>query len=233
MTKQPIFSPLTSGKIFFIIKQETDLRLLFLIYRLRKEWFVLKKKLTHSSFMPAALCALALVLSASAAASEFIGRYTYRKLFGETAEYIVTNNSFEFFESYSKVILLTVVSALFFIMQVSSLRTKKIGGSELSLTFGVSVLIGIFSGVIVFNHASSGAYLEAFNLSNQGLFVFLFREGIEWLAVASALLIALSSLWLMIRLHGESLEEPAPSNVPQDSLAEQNSPDSGLVFGAE
>lgn len=193
----------------------------------------MKKKLTHSSFMPAALCALALVLSASAAASEFIGRYTYQKLFGETAEYIVTNSSFEFFESYSKVILLAVVSALFFIMQISSLRIKKIGGFELSLTFGVSVLIGIFSGVIVFNHASNGAYLEAFNLSNQALFVFLFREGIEWLSVVSALLIALSSLWLMVRLHRESLDEPAPAAAPQNSPTEPKAPDNGLVFGAD
>lgn len=183
--------------------------------------------------MPAALCALSLVLSASAAASEFVGRYTYQKLFGETAEYIVINSSFEFFESYSKVILLTLVSALFFIMQISSLRVKKIGGFELTLTFGIAVLIGIFSGTIVFRHASSGAYLEAIKLSNEGLFIFLFREGIEWAAAAAALLLALSSLWLMVRLHKEKLDEPVQLSEADSVPADSDPSDKGLVFGTE
>lgn len=182
--------------------------------------------------MPTALCALSLVVSAAAVISEFVGRYTYRRLFGETAEYIVTDSSFEFFESYSKVIILFVVSALFFIMQVSSLKAKRIGGNELFLTLGISLLTGIFSGAIVYRHASNGAYLDALNLSNEAFFIFLFREGIEWATVVCSLLLVISTVWLTIRLQREN-QQANNLTSNQTEADSENGNNTGLVLGSD
>ena len=193
---------------------------------------ILTKKLTNSSFMPTALCALSLVISAAAVISEFVGRYTYKRLFGETAEYIVTDSSFEFFESYSKVIILFVVSALFFIMQVSSLKAKRIGGNELFLTLGISLLTGIFSGAIVYRHASNGAYLDALNLSNEAFFIFLFREGIEWATVVCSLLLVISTVWLIVRLQREN-QQANNLTSNQTEADSENGNNTGLVLGSD
>lgn len=190
----------------------------------------MKKKLTYSSVISIILCIAALLVSAAAAASEFIGRYTYSKLFSQNVSYIVTDSSFEFFESYSKVILLTVLSMIFLIAQISSYKVKKIGGTELSLTFGISLLIFIFSVSTVYSHYSTGGYNSLFSLKNEELFMFLFKEGIEWATAIASLFIILSSIVLLIRLSKERFRAEVEAKVKEETQNGVPDNDKGLVF---
>ncbi len=190
----------------------------------------MKKRLTYSSAVPMIFCIAALLVSAAAAASEFIGRYTYSKLFSQNISYVVTSDSFEFFESYSKVILLTVLSMLFLIAQISSYKVKKIGGFELSLTLAMSILIFIFSSATIYNHYSQGDYSNLFSLRNEELFMFLFKEGIEWATAIACVFIILSSLIMLVRLSRERFkaEVEVKRKEEAENIATEN--DKGLVF---
>ena len=190
----------------------------------------MKKRLTYSSVIPIIFCTAALLISAAAVASEFIGRYTYSKLFSQNVSYIVSNSSFEFFESYSKVILLTVLSVIFLIAQISSFKVKKVGGTELSLTFGISLLIFIFSISTIYSHYSTGGYHSIFSLKNEELFMFLFKEGIEWTTAIASLFIILSSLILIIRLSKEHFKAEVEIKRKEgtENIVPEN--DKGLVF---
>ncbi len=190
----------------------------------------MKKKLTYSSLIPIIFCIAALLVSAAAAASEFIGRYTYSKLFSQNVSYIVTDSSFEFFESYSKVILLTVISMIFLIAQISSFKVKKIGGAELSLTFGISLLIFIFSVSTVYRHYSTGGYNSLFSLRNEELFMFLFKEGIEWATAIASLFIIISSVVLLVRLSRECFRAEVESKRKEEIQNSVPDDDKGLVF---
>ena len=190
----------------------------------------MKKRLTYSSLIPIIFCIAALLVSAAAAASEFIGRYTYSKLFSQNVSYIVTDSSFEFFESYSKVILLAVLSMIFLIAQISSFKVKKIGGTELSLIFGISLLIFIFSVSNVYSHYSTGDYNSLFSLGNEELFMFLFKEGIEWATAIASFFIILSSLTLLIRLSKERFRAEVEVKRKEDITDGIPDDDKGLVF---
>lgn len=190
----------------------------------------MKKRLTYSSAIPIIFCVAALLVSAAAASSEFIGRYTYSKLFSQNVSYIVTNSSFEFFESYSKVILLTVLSMIFLIAQISSFKVKKIGGAELSLSFGISLLIFIFSVSTVYSHYSTGVYNSLFSLRNEELFMFLFKEGIEWATAIASFFIILSSSVLLVRFSKEQFRAEVEVKIKEEIQNSVPDNDKGLVF---
>lgn len=164
----------------------------------------MRKKLTNSSAASIVFCIAALLISGAAAASEFIGRYTYSQLFGKKINYVVTNSSFAFFESYSKVILLTCLCAVFLIILFASARVKKLGAFEPLLVLCPTVLLGVFGAATIYSHIRNGGYADIFSLANEDLFMFVFKEGIEWATVIGAFFLFLSCLAVFIRLKKET-----------------------------
>ncbi len=188
----------------------------------------MKKKLTHSSGVPIALCVAALLISAAAVASEYIGRYTYSLLFSKNTGFVVTDSAYDFFESYSKAILLLVLAILFLIAQISSYKVKRLGGVELSLVFSLSLIMLILSLAVVRYNYNAGSYQNMRSLESEQLFMCLFKEGIEWATALSALLLCLSSGILLIRLVRESFFVGCVAvDEPQEKAFEN---DKGLVF---
>ena len=174
----------------------------------------MRKKLTYGDGAPLALSVFAVILSALAVFSEFIGRNVFNYFFETRRTYILSAGKYMYFQNYGRALTVFVVSAAFCFILIKSRKRKSIGSAECSVVMLTSLSLGAYSAAQLGHELKTGSFLDFAGLDDSELFISLFRYGVEAFTILPALFLILSSLTMFARLSAETFKVRVEKQLP-------------------
>ena len=139
----------------------------------------MRKKLTYGDGAPLALSVFAVIISAAAVFSEFIGRAIFNYFFQEKREYILSAGKYMFFQNYGRSVTAFILSVSFFWILFKSRKKKCVGTSECSVVLLTSLSLVAYSVVQLGHELKTGMFFDFAGLNNSELFIALFKYSVE------------------------------------------------------
>lgn len=174
----------------------------------------MRKKLTYGDGAPLALSVFAVIISAAAVFSEFIGRAIFNYFFQSKREYILSAGKYMFFQNYGRAVTVFIVSISFFVILFKARKKKCVGTSECSVVMLTSLSLGAYSIVQLGHEIKTGMFFDFAGLNNSELFISLFRYCVEAFTILPAVFIILSSLTMFARLSAETFKVKIEKQLP-------------------
>lgn len=174
----------------------------------------MKKKLTYGDGAPLALSIFAVILSAAAVCSEFIGRAVFNYFFDTKRDYILSSGKYMFFQNYGRVLTVFVLSVSFCFILIKSRKKKCVSASECSVVILTSLTLGAYSFVQLGHELKSGIFLDFSGLNDSELFISLFRYCVEAFTILPAVFLILSTLTMFARLSTETFRVRVEKQLP-------------------
>ena len=174
----------------------------------------MRKKLTYGDGAPLALSVFAVILSAVAVFSEFIGRAVFNYFFESKREYILSAGKYMFFQNYGRALTVFIVSVSFFVILFKSRKRKFVGTSECAVVMLTSASMGAYSIVQLGHELKTGSFLNFAGLNDSELFISLFRYCVEAFTILPAVFLILSSLTMFARLSAETFKVRVEKQLP-------------------
>ena len=174
----------------------------------------MRKKLTYGDGAPLALSVFAVILSAVAVFSEFIGRAVFNYFFETKRGYILSAGKYMFFQSYGRALTVFVISAVFCYILLKSRKKKCVGSSECSLVLLASISLGAYSFAQLGHELKTGSFLNFAGLNDSELFISLFRYSVEAFTILPSVFLILSSLTMFARLSAETFKVRVEKQLP-------------------
>lgn len=174
----------------------------------------MRKKLTYGDGAPLALSVFAVILSAAAVFSEFIGRAVFNYFFDSKRDYILSAGKYMFFQNYGRALTVFIVSVSFCVILVKSKKRKCIGASECAVVLLTSLSMGAYSIVQLGHELKTGRFLNFAGLNDSELFISLFRYLVEAFTILPAVFLILSSLTMFARLSAETFKVRVEKQLP-------------------
>ena len=174
----------------------------------------MRKKLTYGDGAPLALSVFAVILSAVAVFSEFIGRAVFNYFFETKRGYILSAGKYMFFQSYGRALNVFVISAVFCYILLKSRKKKCVGSSECSLVLLASISLGAYSFAQLGHELKTGSFLNFAGLNDSELFISLFRYSVEAFTILPSVFLILSSLTMFARLSAETFKVRVEKQLP-------------------
>lgn len=174
----------------------------------------MRKKLTYGDGAPLALSVFAVILSAAAVFSEFIGRAVFNYFFESEREYILSAGKYMFFQNYGRALTAFVLSISFCFILLKSRKKKCIGSSECWVVMLTSLSLGAYSFVQLGHELKTDSFLDFTGLNDSELFISLFRYCVEAFTILPAVFLILSSLTMFARLSAETFKVKVEKQLP-------------------
>lgn len=174
----------------------------------------MKKKLTYGDGAPLALSVFAVILSAAAVFSEFIGRAVFNYFFETNRSYILSAGKYMFFQNYGRALTVFIVSAAFCFILLKARKRKCIGTSECWVVMLTSLSLGAYSLAQLGHELKTGSFLDFAGLNDSELFISLFRYSVEAFTILPAVFLILSSLTMFARLSAETFKVRVEKQLP-------------------
>ena len=174
----------------------------------------MRKKLTYGDGAPLALSVFAVVMSAAAVFSEFIGRAVFNYFFETNRSYILSSGRYMFFQNYGRAVTVFIVSAIFCFILLKARKRKFIGTSECWLVMLTSLSIGAYSIAQLGHELKTGSFMDFVGLNDSELFISLFRYSVEAFTILPTVFLILSSLTMLARLSAETFKVMVEKQLP-------------------
>ncbi len=174
----------------------------------------MRKKLTYGDGAPLALSIFAVILSAAAVFSEFLGRAVFNYFFESKREYILSAGKYMFFQNYGRALTVFIISISFCVILFKSRKRKCVGASECAVVMLTSLSMGAYSIVQAGHELKTGRFLDFAGLNDSELFISLFRYCVEAFTILPAVFIILSSLTMFARLSAETFKVKVEKQLP-------------------
>lgn len=174
----------------------------------------MKKKLTYGDGVPLALSVFAVILSAAALFSEFIGRAVFNYFFESERTYILSAGKYMFFQNYGRALTAFVLSIAFCFILLKSRKKKCVGSSECWVVMLASLSLGAYSFVQLGHELKTDSFLDFAGLNDTELFISLFKYCVEAFTILPAVFLILSSLTMFARLSAETFKVKVEKQLP-------------------
>ena len=174
----------------------------------------MKKKLTYGDGAPLALSVFAVILSAAAVFSEFIGRAVFNYFFDSKRSYILSAGKYMFFQNYGRVLTVFVLSVSFCFILLKSRKKKCVSASECSVVILASLTLGAYSFVQLCHEFKTGVFMNFSGLNDSELFISLFKYCVEAFTILPAVFLILSTLTMFARLSAETFKVNVERQLP-------------------
>lgn len=174
----------------------------------------MKKKLTYGDGVPLALSIFAVILSAAAVFSEFIGRAVFNYFFNAKRDYILSAGKYMFFQNYGRALTVFVLSVSFCFILLKSRKKKCVSTSECSVVILASLTLGAYSIAQLGHELKTGMFLNFSGLNDSELFISLFKYCVEAFTILPAVFLILSTLTMFARLSAETFKVNVEKQLP-------------------